>query len=562
MSCYRICLRLDGNLSVPGVNNSFGTGFEGHEFYEASSIRKINEKYYFVYSSVLSHELCYAVSDRPNGGFKYGGTIISNADIGYDGRHQDEGVCYFGNNHGGLVELNGVWYIFWHKHTNSTCYSRQGCADKVHIEKDGRIKQVKITSCGLNGKPLKGEGNYPAYIACILYGKEGVCDNNVASHPKFAQYGADGANIAYQYIENLRDESVFGFRYFDLKNEKRLTVTTRGDNGQLHIYNGINEKTIGKITVTKGKDWHCSDSVNITADACTELVFCYKGNGKLDVKSICFDWTSWDYLGESWIGMCVYPEENTEPSKSLYPARTAGCGCFDILGGERPSLAYHRIVWGSKETYIAVEDPSVFEKTPIKTAWAWEKLENSWYYPGYEHKPIFVYAYTAAEEAALYVNGTFAAKVKVGTEKKYVARFATEYVPGEIEVVSLCSGKEVSRQKLVTPKEVSQILLRPDKTVLNADGQSLAFVEVLLADSDGNTVPVSNRVLQAKADGAATLQALGSAVHETEEVYTSGTFTAYRGRLMAVIRAGYEKGEARLSVRAENLQASIVFTVK
>ena len=275
-----------------------------------------------------------------------------------------------------------------------------------------------------------------------------------------------------------------------------------------------------------------------------------------------FVWTSWDYLGEAWIGMCVYPDNGTASDASLYPARTADCGCFDILGGERPALAYHRIAWGSKETYIAVEDPAVFGKTPTKTFWAWERRENSWYYPGYEHKPITVDAYTSAQEAELYVNGKFAAKAKVGASVKNVARFVTEYVPGEIEVVSLREGKEVSRQKLVTPGKVSQILLRADKTTLNADGQSLAFVEVLLADKDGNTVPVSDRTLRASVGGAATLQAFGSAVHATEQIYTDGTFAAYRGRLMAIVRSGYEKGKAELSVCAEELQASLVLTVK
>ena len=67
---------------IPGTANSSGTGFEGHEFYEASSILKFNGLYYFIYSSVLSHELAYAVSTRPDGGFEYAGTLHSNGDIG------------------------------------------------------------------------------------------------------------------------------------------------------------------------------------------------------------------------------------------------------------------------------------------------------------------------------------------------------------------------------------------------------------------------------------------------------------------------------------------------
>lgn len=81
---------------IPGGNHTAGTGFEGHGFFEASSIRKIGGKYYFVYSSQKSHELCYAISSRPDSGYRYGGTIVSNGDIGLDGR--DVPVYPLGNN--------------------------------------------------------------------------------------------------------------------------------------------------------------------------------------------------------------------------------------------------------------------------------------------------------------------------------------------------------------------------------------------------------------------------------------------------------------------------------
>ncbi|MDR0465206.1 MAG: family 43 glycosylhydrolase, partial [Treponema sp.] len=63
---------------IPGAKVSEGTGFEGHEFFEASSIRKIGDTYYFVYSSFAMNELCYAVSKNPLSGFAYGGVIVSN----------------------------------------------------------------------------------------------------------------------------------------------------------------------------------------------------------------------------------------------------------------------------------------------------------------------------------------------------------------------------------------------------------------------------------------------------------------------------------------------------
>ena len=42
---------------VPGQFAAKGTSFEGHAFYEGSSIRKIRGIYYFIYSSQWNHEL-------------------------------------------------------------------------------------------------------------------------------------------------------------------------------------------------------------------------------------------------------------------------------------------------------------------------------------------------------------------------------------------------------------------------------------------------------------------------------------------------------------------------
>ena len=78
-----------------------------------------------------------------------------------------------------------------------------------------------------------------------------------------------------------------------------------------------------------------------------------------------FVWTSWDYLGEVWIGKC-YSEEEVSQMQELYPGRAADCACFDITGCERPALAFHRIAWGSMETYISVREPSLYgKKLPI-----------------------------------------------------------------------------------------------------------------------------------------------------------------------------------------------------
>ena len=112
---------------VPGCEYSAGTQFEKHAFFEAPSIRKCGDLYYFIYSSEVMHELCYATSRIPTGDFTYGGVLVSNCDMHIDSyKPADLPMAYGANNHGSMVQILDDWYIFYHRQTNGSWYSRQG----------------------------------------------------------------------------------------------------------------------------------------------------------------------------------------------------------------------------------------------------------------------------------------------------------------------------------------------------------------------------------------------------------------------------------------------------
>ena len=213
---------------IPGGKHAKGTGFEGHAFFEASSIRKINGLYYFVYSSHKSHELCYAVSDKPMSGYKYGGIIVSNGDIGFEGREKPSNAL--GNNHGGIACVGEDYYIFYHRQTNGTEFSRQGCAEKIQILPDGSIPQVEITSCGLNGAPLKAKGIYPAAIACNVMSPTNP-DTIDYNNPVMRQQTRITQSSQQQYITDIKNKTVLGYKYFEDCEEnqaKKLVLELRG----------------------------------------------------------------------------------------------------------------------------------------------------------------------------------------------------------------------------------------------------------------------------------------------------------------------------------------------
>lgn len=73
-----------------------------------------------------------------------------------------------GNNHGSIECINGKVYIFYHRDTHNSTFSRQACAEQIEIKEDGSIAQVECTSCGLNGGSLKAKDEYLAAYACNI----------------------------------------------------------------------------------------------------------------------------------------------------------------------------------------------------------------------------------------------------------------------------------------------------------------------------------------------------------------------------------------------------------
>lgn len=246
-----------------------------HAFFEASSIRKINGIYYFVYSSLEGHELCYMTSKSPLGPFTYQGVIISNGDVGYQGRKKKDACYPLGNNHGGIEEINGEYYIFYHRHTNYTNTDRQDCAERIQIDQDGHIDQVEMTSCGLNGKPLIGKGIYPSSICCYLKPKKGNVFYPFFALPhqkrrlRITQSTKDEEREESQFIQNVKDGSKIGYKYFDLSLTSGINLLLKGKfKGKISILkeeNGSpiaakeinlsdkNKKNVICITIPKGE---------------------------------------------------------------------------------------------------------------------------------------------------------------------------------------------------------------------------------------------------------------------------------------------------------------------
>lgn len=177
------CEVLKGSL----IKDLIPKGKNAADYYEASSLRKVGDRYYYIYSPQIGSRLDYAIADNPRGPFKHMGTIIDNANS-YPG----------GNNHGSICNINGQWYIFYHRMTNCTVMSRRACVERIEILPDGTIPQVEMTSLGFD-ESLNPYACTPAEIACVLKGGCFITEKDVLT----------------RVITGIRSGAVIGYKYFD-----------------------------------------------------------------------------------------------------------------------------------------------------------------------------------------------------------------------------------------------------------------------------------------------------------------------------------------------------------
>jgi len=264
---------------------------EEQRYFEAPSLRKYNGKYYLIYS-VRNGGLHYYFSDKPDGGFVYGGRIHSTSDVGINGHDAQNPAYPNGNTHGSIVEIHGKYYIFDHRMTNNSSYCRQGVAERIWIESDGSIRQAEATSCGLNDGPLRGTGSYPAYIACTLI------DNNENRTPEgkklmapcITQEGEDRECGPDQFVHNIIDKCVVGYKYFDFQNTSGITLTLRGDaRGQMIVRYAEHGPEITRLDISsQGDNWHQIEETLPHGDGKSALFLEYEGEGSIDLLKIEF----------------------------------------------------------------------------------------------------------------------------------------------------------------------------------------------------------------------------------------------------------------------------------
>ena len=243
-------------------------------FFEASSIRQVGNKYVMVFSGYSGKEyglgntnsaLRYAFGDSPLGPWRSGGVLVdSRGVVAGEGNAQLITTNAGHNTHGSIQEINGQWYVFYHRPPRGFGFARQAMVapvkitwDKKPVAKGGVVKitgydpyakdnewtakandgneytGAEVTSEGFQVYGLPPYQYYSAGLACFMTG--GTNSN------EWMQDNHDIWNNSMD-LAGITNTGIVGFKYFgfgglaqDTKGLKAFNGIQKGDGATLNL---------------------------------------------------------------------------------------------------------------------------------------------------------------------------------------------------------------------------------------------------------------------------------------------------------------------------------------
>ena len=276
-------------------------------FFEASSIRQVGNKYVMVFSGYSGKEyglgntnsaLRYAFGDSPLGPWRSGGVLVDSRGVVLNEDGSKLITTNFGHNtHGSLQEINGQWYVFYHRPPRGFGNARQAMVapvkitwDKKPVAKGGVVRitgydpyakdnvwtakasdgnhytGAEVTSEGFQIFGLPPYNYYSAGYACFVYGPNA---NN------WMQDNHDVWNNSMD-LAGIQNGGIVGFKYFgfgglakDTKGLKAFEGTKAGDNTTLGLNLTPSGKGAFKIHVKLDNPWKGQEIgvIDVPADA-------------------------------------------------------------------------------------------------------------------------------------------------------------------------------------------------------------------------------------------------------------------------------------------------------
>ena len=235
-----------------------------------------------------------------------------------------------------------------------------------------------------------------------------------------------------------------------------------------------------------------------------------------------FIWTGFDYRGEPW------PYE--------WPAISAQFAFMDTSGFPKDDYYYYKANW-SDETVLH-----------IFPHWNWigEKEEG---------ETIEVRSYSNCDRVELFLNGeTYGVREMVPTSH---AKWDVKWKPGVLLAKCYQGNEVVATKKVETTGNPASVVLLPDRTTINADGEDVSLVAVKIVDSEGRTVPTADNEVTFEINGPGEILGVGNGNPGSLEPDKASKRKAFNGLCMALVQSKTDLGSIKLTAISPGLETAV-----
>ena len=255
-------------------------------FFEGASIRKFDDWYYLLYMASDLTGLHYMMSRYPDRDFEHKGLLYSTSHNGMNDGASVNDAHIIENNHGSMEKISGEYYIFNHRHTNQSHFSRQVVGDKLQKNQDGTFNKAEYTSMGLRAEPFGELTTYPASMVCGLDNRKIVEDR-----PYISQEKTGSSEEPQSFVKGITYGSLLSYKSFHLPDATVIELLLRGKaEGTITLALRNKEQKSVDFSLTIESDAWEKKTIKINPpEQPFDLMITYDGNGTMDLKELKFN---------------------------------------------------------------------------------------------------------------------------------------------------------------------------------------------------------------------------------------------------------------------------------
>ena len=232
---------------------------------------------------------------------------------------------------------------------------------------------------------------------------------------------------------------------------------------------------------------------------------------------------------------------------------------FDYIGEPTP--------YQTKNCYFGQIDTAGFPKDSFYVFKSeWDKAAAPFvhvfpYWDFNEGQLIDVQACSNAPFVELFVNGVSQGVKHIDHEKDKIITpcWKVPYHAGSIRVIAYNEKNQiVAEEERHSFTDTAKLLVTAEDSVIKADGEDLAFVEISAWDKDGHPVENARNRVKVSVEGAGRLLGLDNGDSTDFDEHKGTSRRLFGGKLLAVIGSRQTAGEIKVTVTSPGLPTEII----